>query len=85
MSWKYRYQWEIIAVTASTLIEYPGEDTVAILKKCLAADNWFIRKNAGIALEELGVQTPQLEATLFEEQTEDIDQLTYDLSSKEGV
>lgn len=85
MSWKNRYQWEIIAVTASTLIEYPGEDTVAILKKSLAADNWFIRKNAGIALEELGVQTPQLEATLFEEQTEDIDQLTYDLSSKEGV
>lgn len=78
-----RYRWEILAVTASTLAEYPGEDTIKCLKPGLDATNWFIRKNTAIALKQLQVDERAVEKHLDQENLKEIDRLTYYLASKE--
>lgn len=54
-------RWEYAAVAASALEGYPGEETVAVLKRCLSSRTWHVRYNAakslcdmGLALDDLG-------------------------------
>ncbi len=42
--------WEFAAMAASSLTEYPGEDTVKCLKSGLGSGNWYIRLNCAEAL-----------------------------------
>lgn len=47
--------WEYAAVSASCLAEYPGEDVKAVLMEAIHSANWYVRRNAAISLERLGL------------------------------
>ena len=42
-------------VSLTALRNYPGEDTLALLRKNLKSPNWYIRYNAAESLNALGV------------------------------
>lgn len=42
-------------VAAFALDQYPGEDTVYVLKKALCSRNWYVRYNAAVSLLHLNV------------------------------
>lgn len=46
-------QWELRAVCASVLRNYPDQETVRILKRTLEDPNWYIRFNSGESLNVL--------------------------------
>ncbi len=46
--------FEISAVCATALANYPEGNTFELLKKCLSSSDWYIRLNASISLERLG-------------------------------
>lgn len=46
---------EMAIVAAFVLDQYPGEDTVSVLKRALCSGNWYIRVNAASSLIHLGV------------------------------
>ena len=53
---KYQHdQWIYTAITASALVNYPGDRTVAILKELLHSPNWHVRSNASQSLLALGL------------------------------
>lgn len=53
---KYQHtQWIYTAITASALVGYPGDRTVAILKALLQNPNWYVRSNASQSLMALGL------------------------------
>lgn len=52
--------WEYAAVAASTLVSYPGDETVAVLKKCLSSRVWHVRQNAAQSLRGLGLSRDEL-------------------------
>ena len=53
---KYQHdQWIYTAITASALSNYPGAQTVAILKELLHSQNWHVRFNASQSLMALGL------------------------------
>lgn len=39
----------------AALANYPGEDTKTALKEALTSRNWYIRRNAALSLERLGI------------------------------
>lgn len=47
--------WEYAAIASTALSGYPGEETVACLKRNLYSRNWYIRYNASQSLERLGL------------------------------
>ncbi|MGN0078337.1 MAG: HEAT repeat domain-containing protein [Coriobacteriales bacterium] len=47
--------WEFAAVACSVLAQYPGPQTVAVLKGCLSSRVWYVRNNAAASLYSLGV------------------------------
>lgn len=49
-------RWEYTSITCFSLASYPGERTVAALKKNLSSRNWYVRLNASQALEKLGLE-----------------------------
>lgn len=53
-------RWEFAAVAASALASYPGEETVALLKKLLQSPNWHVRFNASQGLMNLGLDYTDL-------------------------
>ncbi len=50
-----RLKWEYSAIASSALAIYPGEDTIALLKRNLYSENWYIRFNSSQSLERLGL------------------------------
>lgn len=58
-------RWELAAVAASVLRNYPGVRTVDLLKEALHSSVWYIRSNAAESLEALGVGYTEL-AAIFE-------------------
>lgn len=52
--------WEFAAVAASALASYPGEETVAVLKRCLRSSMWHVRANAAKSLYDLGLSRDDL-------------------------
>lgn len=44
-------RWEYAAIAATALASYPGERTVAVLKRALSSPNWYVRFNAARSLE----------------------------------
>lgn len=48
-------EWEYAAVAATALASYPGEKTVAVLKRCLRSRMWYVRFNAAKSLYDLGL------------------------------
>ncbi len=48
--------WEYTSITCFALASYPGERTVAVLKKNLSSRNWYVRLNASQALESLKLE-----------------------------
>lgn len=46
---------EYLIVASSVLDAYPGEETKVILKKALHHSNWYVRRNAALSLEKLGI------------------------------
>ena len=48
-------EWEYSAIASSALAVYPGDDTVALLKRNLYSKNWYIRFNSSQSLERLGL------------------------------
>lgn len=48
-------RWNYAAFSASSLANYPGEDTVQVLKKGLYSSNWYMRYNSAQSLEALGL------------------------------
>lgn len=79
------YGWEVRAVATSALASYPGEETVALLKQSLQSRNWYIRKNAAIALRDLDVEVAELADILAGEDEYAIEQLNYYLGHKVRV
>jgi hypothetical protein len=53
-----RVEYCLISLTA--LRNYPGADTVALLKKNLHSSNWFVRYNAAESLTALGVDYEEM-------------------------
>lgn len=51
-------------VATSALVNYPGEITVTVLKKALMHNNWHIRRNAAIALINLGITDREIDEIL---------------------
>lgn len=49
-------RWEYTSITCFSLASYPGERTIAALKKNLSSHNWYVRLNASQALEKLGLE-----------------------------
>ncbi len=49
-------RWEYTSITCFSLASYPGERTIAALKKDLSSHNWYVRLNASQALEKLGLE-----------------------------
>lgn len=49
-------RWEYTSITCFALASYPGERTVAVLKKNLSSRNWYVRLNASQALENLKLE-----------------------------
>ena len=49
-------RWEYTSITCFALASYPGERTVAVLKKNLSSHNWYVRLNASQALENLKLE-----------------------------
>lgn len=49
-------RWEYSAIASAALAIYPGDDTVAQLKKNLHSDSWHIRFNAARSLEIIGYE-----------------------------
>lgn len=47
--------WEYAALSVSSLAAYPGAETVEVLKKALSASVWYVRYNAALSLEMLGL------------------------------
>lgn len=48
-------RWEYPAISCTALASYPGEKTVATLKKALRVSNWYVRYNAAESLSRLGL------------------------------
>lgn len=46
-------RWNYAAISATSLASYPGEETVAVLKKALHHRNWYVRYNAAVSLEAM--------------------------------
>ncbi|MGN0072761.1 MAG: HEAT repeat domain-containing protein [Coriobacteriales bacterium] len=46
--------WEFAAVACSVLAQYPGPQTLAVLKGCLSSRVWYVRNNAAASLYSLG-------------------------------
>lgn len=46
-------RWNYAAISATSLASYPGEKTVAVLKKALHHRNWYVRYNAAVSLEAM--------------------------------
>ena len=49
-------RWEYTSITCFALAFYPGERTIAALKKNLSSHNWYVRLNASQALESMGLE-----------------------------
>ena len=49
-------RWEYTSITCFALASYPGERTIAALKKNLSSHNWYVRLNASQALENLKLE-----------------------------
>ncbi len=49
-------RWEYTSITCFALASYPGERTIAALKKNLSSHNWYVRLNASQALESMGLE-----------------------------
>lgn len=47
-------KWEYAAIASNSLVSYPGDDTVDILKNNLYSRNWYIRFNSANSLNRLG-------------------------------
>lgn len=45
---------------AAALAAYPGEDTLAALEAALYSRNWFVRRNAARALQQLGISREEV-------------------------
>lgn len=58
-------RWELAAVAATVLRNYPGGQTVELLKAALHSSVWYVRANAAESLEALGVTYADL-AAVFE-------------------
>lgn len=48
-------RWNYAAFSATALGNYPTEETLAVLKKCLSSSNWYVRYNAAQSIDALGV------------------------------
>lgn len=53
-------RWIDASIAASALCSYPGEKTIAVLKRGLSGRNWYVRYNAAESLEKLGVTYNEL-------------------------
>ena len=48
--------WEYTSIACFALASYPGERTIAVLKKNLSSRNWYVRLNASQSLENLNLE-----------------------------
>lgn len=48
-------KWEYSAIASMALANYPGKETINILKSNLYSKNWYIRFNSSLSLEKLGL------------------------------
>lgn len=53
--------WELVALAASALDNYPCNKTKEILKSALTANNWYVRYNAADSLLNLGITYLELQ------------------------
>ena len=53
-------RWNYAAFAATALAGYPGSDTVEALKTALGNGNWYVRYNAALSLDALGVNYSQV-------------------------
>lgn len=56
--------WECAAVAALALGRYPGPETVAVLRRCLSSNIWYVRHNAAQSLCDLGLELDDLRDVL---------------------
>lgn len=49
-------KWEYTSITCFALASYPGDRTIAVLKKNLSSHNWYVRLNASQALETMKLE-----------------------------
>lgn len=47
--------WEYAAITAAALASYPCEKTEEVLKSLLHSRNWYVRYNASLSLDAMGL------------------------------
>ncbi len=52
--------WEFTAIAASSLAGYQGADVVDALSQAMHNSNWYVRYNAAVSLEALGLTYEQL-------------------------
>jgi hypothetical protein len=59
---------EDLAIAASLALEaYPGEDTKEVLKQAMRSTNWYVRRNAAMALLHMGISPKEQEALSMDE------------------
>lgn len=49
-------KWEYAAISVSTLVSYPCDETYNVLKDKLSSRNWYVRYNAAKSLDSLGFE-----------------------------
>lgn len=57
-------QIDFTIVGALTLINYPSENTLNILKNALKSNYWYVRSNASLAIEKIGATQSDLQDVL---------------------
>lgn len=49
------YGWVYVSQAVTAISHYPDEEVIRILKKCLSSSDWYVRYNAAVGLDRLGI------------------------------
>lgn len=52
--------WEYAAIAVFALANYPGVQTIDLLKDCVRSRYWYVRYNASLSLQQLGMEYDEL-------------------------
>ena len=75
-------QWEYMAISATALAKYPGEDTIHALVTAMHNPNWYVRHNSAESLTKLGFTYEDLLGASAAEDRYAREMLSYRLESK---
>lgn len=73
----YMIDENIKIVAASVLDQYPGEETIIVLKHALKSPNWHIRYNAALSLKNLKLSIDELQDVIMDDDRYANEMITY--------